>query len=201
MAATRKPIRLANWTARRPRPPMPWTATRSPGRAGEFLSPLYDVTPSHSRGAASAGAGHHSGLPAVPSSRAAIAKPTERGATSSPFPCQTGVRPIPTAPSHPSENRDEQISAAFTLAWRDGLSRFRTCLPRFGRIDQRAQDACSILRCVGPTRAGNPGCATSQRPGASPRASRGHKLAGQYVVPRLYPIDDVADRGGVERVE
>ena len=40
---------------------MPWTATRSPGRAGEFLSPLYDVTPSHSRGAASAGAGHHSG--------------------------------------------------------------------------------------------------------------------------------------------
>ena len=35
---------------------MPWTATRSPGRAGEFLEALYVVTPAHSRGAASADA-------------------------------------------------------------------------------------------------------------------------------------------------
>jgi hypothetical protein len=50
------------------------------------------------------------------------------GATSSPSPCQTEVRPVPTAPSRGSANQDERIAATFILARRDSLSRFRTCL-------------------------------------------------------------------------
>ena len=66
--------------------------------------------------------------PAIPSSRAAIASQAVSGATSSPSLCQTEIRPVPTAPSHPSANHDERFAATFALAWRDGLSRFRTCL-------------------------------------------------------------------------
>ena len=108
----------------------------------------------------------------------------------------TAARPVPV----PAWLGGPAFGPARPVGGRTQMTPFKLA-QRVGQIDQRAQDACSILRCVGPTRAGNPGCATSQRPGASPRASRGHKLAGQYVVPRLYPIDDVADRGGVERVE
>src|SRR5262249_2766877 len=36
--------------------------------------------------------------------------------------------PVPTAPRHPPANQNERFAPTLTLAWRDGLSRFRTCL-------------------------------------------------------------------------
>src|SRR6266566_2790258 len=53
MATVRKPMRWANCTARCPRPPSPCTATRSPGRAGEWRSALKVVMPAQRSGAAS----------------------------------------------------------------------------------------------------------------------------------------------------
>jgi hypothetical protein len=70
----------------------------------------------------------HDHGPGPPFSRDAITSPARRGATSSPSSCQSGVRPVLATQNHPSENHDERFSAAFSLARRDGLSRFRTCL-------------------------------------------------------------------------
>jgi len=67
-------------------------------------------------------------MAAVPFSRAAIASQVESGETSSGSPWLTEVGPVPTDPSHRSANHDRRSAAIFTLAWRDGLSRFRACL-------------------------------------------------------------------------
>jgi hypothetical protein len=55
-AITSNPIAFANCSARCPRPPMPWIATRSPGRAPMWRSALKVVTPAHMRGATSVSA-------------------------------------------------------------------------------------------------------------------------------------------------
>ena len=89
--------------------------------------------------------------PAIPSSRAAIASQAVSGATSSPSLCQTEVRPVPTAPSHPSANHDERFAATFALAWRDGLSRFRTCLCASVGSTDAAKDV--VAPSVGSTEA------------------------------------------------
>jgi len=133
----------------------------------------------------------HDHGPGPPSSRAAIASPAGREATSSPSPCQTGVRPILTTRSHPSENHDERFSAAFTLARRDGLSRFRTCLrapvgsteaakdvvARFGRIDRGSREATSPLGAFLHVRHPRPGNGSApvipHRNGCHPRPGNG----------------------------
>src|SRR5882757_2991980 len=53
IATVRKPILSANWIARCPTPPTPWTATVSPGRACACRSALNAVVPPHINGAAS----------------------------------------------------------------------------------------------------------------------------------------------------
>ena len=55
MATVRKPILLANWTPRWPRPPRPCTATRSPATAPLWRRLLKVVMPAQRMGAASAG--------------------------------------------------------------------------------------------------------------------------------------------------
>ena len=75
------------------------------------------------------GVGHLSGCPLFhPPEGGAIASQAEGGATSSPFPGQTEVGPVPTAPGQPSTDHDERFGATFTSAWRDGRSGIRTCL-------------------------------------------------------------------------
>ena len=67
-------------------------------------------------------------LIAVPSSRAAIASPVENRETSSDSRWKAEAGRVPTAPSHSSANHDRRYPTTFTLAWRDGLCRFRAFL-------------------------------------------------------------------------
>jgi hypothetical protein len=70
------------------------------------------------------------------------------------------ISSIPSTGRLPAGGVDASPNGSYHMAGRvvpewlkTPVSKTRVAVARFGLIDRRAQDACSMLRCVGPTRA------------------------------------------------